>query len=81
VVEWRKTHARFAQDPETRRWKGRKQGGRLLVLRLRQVAVLIEYLLNFGASLMKDGIKRIVNGLEDESLGVFGSWREPGMKR
>ena len=35
------------------------------------------YLLNFGASLMKEGIKRIVNGLEDETLGVFGSLREP----
>lgn len=31
------------------------------------------YLLNFGASLMKDGIKRMINGLEDENLGVFGS--------
>jgi GxxExxY protein len=35
------------------------------------------YLLNFGASLMKDGIKRMINGLEDENLGVFGSLREP----
>jgi len=34
------------------------------------------YLLNFGASLMKDGIKRVINGLEDENLGVFGSLRE-----
>jgi plasmid rolling circle replication initiator protein Rep len=34
------------------------------------------YLLNFGASLMKDGIKRMINGLEDESLWVFGSLRE-----
>lgn len=31
------------------------------------------YLLNFGAALMKDGIKRIINGLENENLGVFGS--------
>jgi GxxExxY protein len=29
------------------------------------------YLLNFGSSLMKDGIKRMINGLEDENLGVF----------
>ena len=35
------------------------------------------FLLNFGASLMKEGIKRMINGLEDESLGVFGSLREP----
>lgn len=34
------------------------------------------YLLNFGASLMKDGIKRMINGLDDEKLGVFGSSRE-----
>lgn len=34
------------------------------------------YLLNFGASLMKDGIKRMINGFEDENLGVFGSLRE-----
>lgn len=34
------------------------------------------YLLNFGAPLMKDGISRIINGLEDESLGVFGSSRD-----
>lgn len=35
------------------------------------------YLLNFGQALMKDGIKRIINGLDDETLGVFGSSREP----
>ena len=35
------------------------------------------YRLNFGAPLMKDGIKRMINGLEDENLGVFGSLREP----
>jgi GxxExxY protein len=29
------------------------------------------YLLNFGAPLMKDGIKRMINGLENENLGVF----------
>ena len=35
------------------------------------------YLLNFGAVLMKGGIKRMINGLEDENLGVFGPLREP----
>ena len=35
------------------------------------------FLLNFGAALMKDGIKRIVNGLENESLGVFAPLRDP----
>lgn len=39
-------------------------------LKLREIK--LGYLLNFGASLMKDGIKRIVNGLEDQALGVFG---------
>lgn len=34
------------------------------------------YLLNFGAPLMKDGISRMINGLDDEKLGVFGSSRE-----
>lgn len=34
------------------------------------------YLLNFGAPLMKDGIKRMINGLEDNKLGVFGALRE-----
>jgi GxxExxY protein len=34
------------------------------------------YLLNFGASLIKDGIKRMINGLDDSKLGVFGSLRE-----
>ena len=29
------------------------------------------FLLNFGAGLMKDGIKRIINGLDSECLGVF----------
>ena len=31
---------------------------------------------NFGAARRKDGIKRIINELEDKSLGVFGSWGE-----
>jgi len=34
------------------------------------------YVLNFGSNLMKDGIERIVNGLENENLGVFGSLRD-----
>lgn len=29
------------------------------------------FVLNFGANLMKEGIERVVNGLRDESLGVF----------
>lgn len=38
------------------------------------------YLLNFGAALMKDGIKHIVNGLGEENLGVSASLREPKRK-
>src|SRR5579859_7843439 len=34
------------------------------------------FLLNFGGNLMKDGIDRVVNGLTEEHLGVFASWRE-----
>ena len=44
-------------------------------LKLRELR--LGFLLNFGAPLMKDGIKRMINGLEDERLGVFGSLREP----
>jgi hypothetical protein len=29
------------------------------------------FVLNFGSNLMKDRIERIVNGLEDENLGVL----------
>jgi len=34
------------------------------------------YLVNFGAALMKDGIKRIVNGMEEDPLCAFASLRE-----
>lgn len=34
------------------------------------------FLLNFNAPLMKDGITRVINGLDDANLGVFGSLRE-----
>ena len=34
------------------------------------------YLLKFNSGLMKDGIKRMINGLDDKDLGVFGSLRE-----
>jgi hypothetical protein len=34
------------------------------------------FLLNFGASLMKDGIDRIVNGLPEDGLSVLASSRE-----
>lgn len=52
----------------------------LTYLRLKQAK--LGFLLNFGSSLMKNGIKRIVNGLPDpdENLGVFASWREPQRK-
>ncbi len=33
--------------------------------------VKLGFLLNFGANLMRDGIERVVNRLEDEKLGVF----------
>lgn len=34
------------------------------------------FLLNFGSNLMKDGIERVANGMPEENLGVFASWRE-----
>ncbi len=51
----------------------------LTYLKLKELK--LGYLLNFGASLMKDGIKRMVNGLDDSNLGVFGSSREPKQNR
>ena len=38
--------------------------------------VKLGFLLNLGAKLMKDRIKRIFNGLPEESLGVLTSLRE-----
>lgn len=38
------------------------------------------FLLNFNATLMKDGITRVINGLDDPKLGVFGSSRESPIK-
>ena len=34
------------------------------------------YLLNFGAAMMKEGICRVINGLDDERLGVYGAVQE-----
>src|SRR5690349_7561958 len=39
------------------------------------------FVLNFGSNLMKDGIERIVNGLEEENLGVLASWRATPSQR
>jgi GxxExxY protein len=38
------------------------------------------YLLNFGAALMKEGIRRIVNGLPEENLGVSAALRDTQYK-
>ncbi len=46
----------------------------LTYLKLKQLK--LGYLLNFGAPLMKEGIKRMINGLDAPNLGVFGSSRE-----
>jgi hypothetical protein len=34
------------------------------------------FLLSFGSNLMRNEIERVVNGVEDEQLGVLASWRE-----
>ncbi len=47
----------------------------LTYLKLKELK--LGFLLNCGAGLMKGGIKRMINGLEEEKLGVFGSLREP----
>jgi GxxExxY protein len=38
------------------------------------------FLLNFGASLMKDGIQRIANGVSDEDLRTSASGRETSIQ-
>jgi GxxExxY protein len=43
---------------------------------LRLTGAKLGYLLNFGAALMKDGIVRAVNGLEEDSLSVSAPLRE-----
>tara|TARA_R100000027_G_scaffold32887_1_gene24095 strand:- start:982 stop:1440 length:459 start_codon:yes stop_codon:yes gene_type:complete len=50
------------------------EGKVILELKLRELKP--GNLLNFGASWMKDGINRMINGIDDERLGVFGSLRE-----
>ncbi|MDA8138492.1 MAG: GxxExxY protein [Desulfobacteraceae bacterium] len=43
---------------------------------LRLTGCKLGYLLNFGEALMKDGITRCVNGLEEKTLSAFASPRE-----
>lgn len=43
---------------------------------LKLKSLKLGYLLNFGAVMMKEGICRIVNGLDDERLGVYGTVHE-----
>ncbi len=47
---------------------------------LKLKALKLGYLLNFGAPLMRDGIVRIVHGLEEPPLRVSASLREPGFQ-
>ena len=49
---------------------------RQLFTHLKLKGLKLGYLLNFGAAMMKEGICRIVNGLEDERLGVYGAIHE-----
>ncbi|MGJ3241912.1 MAG: GxxExxY protein [Opitutales bacterium] len=46
--------------------------GKQLLTYLKHSGLKLGYLLNFGAALMKNGVIRVINGLEDESLGVLG---------
>lgn len=43
---------------------------------LRLMGLKLGFLLNFGEALMKDGITRAVNGLQEGPLGALASWRE-----
>jgi len=49
---------------------------------LKLTGLKLGFLLNFGGSLMKDGIERVVNGLPEDELGVSASLREtqPGIE-
>ena len=47
-----------------------------LLTYLKLKGLKLGFILNFGAPLMKAGIKRMINGLDDRTLGVFGSLRE-----
>jgi hypothetical protein len=38
--------------------------------KLKLKGLKLGFVLNFGSNLMKDGIERIVNGLQEENLGV-----------
>jgi GxxExxY protein len=44
---------------------------------LKLMSIRLGYLLNFGAPLMRDGISRVVNGLDDPKLGIFGPSSTP----
>jgi GxxExxY protein len=52
---------------------------RQLFTHLKLMGLKLGYLLNFGAAMMKEGICRIVNGLDDERLGVYGTVHESGI--
>lgn len=51
---------------------------RQLFTYLKLKGLKLGYLLNFGAAMMKEGIYRIVNGLDDERMGVYGATHEYG---
>lgn len=58
-----------------------KVHGKQLLTYLKLSGLKLGFVLNFGASLMRDGISRVINGLEDESLGVFGPLGEAYPRR
>ncbi len=43
---------------------------------LKLAGLKLGFVLNFGASLMKEGIERIVNGLPERELSGSAAWRE-----
>ena len=43
---------------------------------LRLADLRLGLLINFGAAMIKQGIRRVVNGLKEDQLGVFAALRE-----
>jgi hypothetical protein len=51
-----------------------------LLTYLKLKGLKLGFVLNFGSNLMKDGIDRIVNGLEEQNLGVLASSPEERLR-
>jgi hypothetical protein len=53
-------------------WASKGKGRAYLKLK----GLKLGFLLNFGSNLTKEGIERVVNGLPEETLGLFAALRD-----